>query len=87
MKVHKECIVKAKNMTGELMFLIKGTGWSKMATGHISVNIEDILTKFGVQVSCVNSTLYVKFGLISLGSLILINICNMTEGAHPCKKI
>ena len=65
--------------------LVKGTGWSKMATGHISVNIEDILTKFGVQVSCVNSTLYVKFGLISLCSLILINICNMTEGAYPCK--
>lgn len=63
----------------------KGTGWSKMATGHISVNIEDILTKFGVLVSCTNSTLYVKFGLISSCILILIDICNVTEGAHPCK--
>ena len=41
---------------------LKGTGWSKMATGHISVNIEDILTKFGVQVSCVNSSLYLRSG-------------------------
>ena len=45
--------------------LVKGTGWSKMATGHISVNIEDILTKFGVLVSCANSTLYVKLSVSS----------------------
>ena len=56
-----------------------------MATGHISVNIEDILTKFGTLVSCTNSTLYVKFGLISSCIVILIDICNVTEGAHPCK--
>ena len=65
---------------------IKGTGWSKMTTGHISVNNEDILTKFGVLVSCVGSTLYVKFGLISSCMLITMDICNLTEGAHPCKK-
>ena len=56
-----------------------------MATGHISVNIEDISTKFGVLVSCANGILYVKFGLIPSCILILIDICNVTEGAHPCK--
>ena len=76
------CVLYCNNCCRDL---IKGTGWSKMATGHISVNIEDILTKFGVLVSCTNSTLYVKFGLISSCILILINICNVTEGAHPCK--